>query len=310
MKKLSNNINKQKILIIKHGAFGDVVQADGVLKDIRKAYPKASITLLTSPAYKKMMQRCPHINDVLVDERAPFWQVHKIIKLKQMLEQQTYDKVIDLQNSTRTGIYRNLLCKTSHWIYRPSNEPKPLSGLQGLKILLEKNNIPTKHSLFPKVTWMADKVIGLLDKQKIKKPYIVLIPGCSAKHPEKRWPHFGKLSECLTQLNYEVVSVIGPDEKSMASTLAGKVLKNLSWFELAGVLQEAKFVIGNDTGPTHVASCLNKQGVALFGPSTSAARSELARGEFKTLETKNLKQLSVETLIKKVRRIYKPHKKD
>ncbi len=308
MKKQSNNINNQHILIIKHGAFGDLVQADGVLKDIRNNFPKASITLLTSPAFKKLMQRCPHINKILVDERPAFWKLNKILKLKQTLDKNFYTQVIDLQNSTRTRIYRNLFCKNANWIYRSSTDLKPTSGLQGLLNLLKKNNIQTKYTPYPNVTWMADKVNHILDQQKIKKPYIVLIPGCSAKHPEKRWPHYGKLSEILTQLNYQVVSVIGPDEKSLASTLAGKVLQNLSWFELAGVIQQAKFVIGNDTGPTHVASCLGKKGLALFGSSTSAARSELARGEFKTLETTDLKRLSVETIIKKIRRVYKPKK--
>ncbi len=54
-----------RILIIKHGAFGDLVQALGALQDIRLAYPQAHITLLTSPQFGSLLARCPHVDGLL-----------------------------------------------------------------------------------------------------------------------------------------------------------------------------------------------------------------------------------------------------
>lgn len=65
----------EKILVIKLGAFGDVVQADGALRDIRAFHDDAEIILLTPPPFRKLMSQCPHVDRVLTDSRAPFWRI-------------------------------------------------------------------------------------------------------------------------------------------------------------------------------------------------------------------------------------------
>jgi len=39
---------KENILIIKHGALGDLIQADGIFKSIRTKHKYANIVLITS----------------------------------------------------------------------------------------------------------------------------------------------------------------------------------------------------------------------------------------------------------------------
>ncbi len=39
----------ERVLIIRHGAFGDIVQSDGAFRDIRAHHPGAEIDLLTTP---------------------------------------------------------------------------------------------------------------------------------------------------------------------------------------------------------------------------------------------------------------------
>ena len=74
--------------------------------------------------------------------------------------------------------------------------------------------------------------------------------------------------------------------------MKGVILKNMNWSQLSGVMKKSYFIIGNDSGPSHIASCLNKNGLALFGNSTSAKRSELKKSKFDTLEVNDLKKLS------------------
>ena len=47
--------NAERILVIKLGALGDVVQATGPFAAIRAHHPDAHITLLTSPAYRDFL---------------------------------------------------------------------------------------------------------------------------------------------------------------------------------------------------------------------------------------------------------------
>ena len=56
-------------------------------------------------------------------------------------------------------------------------------------------------------------------------------------------------------------------------------------------------MVGNDTGPSHIASYLNKSGLAIFGPTTSAARAEIGHRNFKTIEVDNLAALTFDQVL-------------
>ena len=47
------------ILIIKHGSLGDLIQANGAIKDIKNFYKNRKILLLTSEPYSLFMSECP-----------------------------------------------------------------------------------------------------------------------------------------------------------------------------------------------------------------------------------------------------------
>jgi ADP-heptose:LPS heptosyltransferase len=290
---------RQRILVIKHGALGDLMQAEGAMKDIRLAYPKAFIALLTSPTFGKLMQRCPHVDAVILDSRPAFWRLAPLITLYRRLMSYRFDIVIDLQNSRRTSFYRQWIFNKAQWMGRLPDAPQPASGFMGLQSIIAQHMKP-HYVAQPNLTWMVEDVTSLLDAQAVKRPYILCFPGSSAAHGEKRWPHYGPLITRLMALGYEVVSVLGPDEVTLAQHLPGKVLTSLNWFMLAGVIHQSAYVIGNDTGPCHIACGLNKTGLAIFGPTTSAERSALARGTFKTVECKDLQALSVEAVLSEV----------
>lgn len=291
----------ESILVIKHGALGDLIQCDGVLRDIRQHFTDADITLLTSPAYADLMQRCPHIDHVLSDPRAPWWQWFQQRPLIRQLKQTDFNYVIDLQNSDRTRLYHHALFADKQWIGRPQGAAAPESGLQGQLDLLKKAAIPIRYALQPDVSWLADDVSHLLRDELQQQAYVALIHGCSAAHPEKRWPYYPQLADALIAHGFEVINIIGPDELELADDLPGftPVLTHglLSWSELAGLLQHASFVIGNDTGPSHLASCLGSPGLALFGSHTSVDRAAIRRGQFQALKVNQLDQLSVESVL-------------
>ena len=67
------------------------------------------------------------------------------------------------------------------------------------------------------------------------------------------------------------------------------------------LINGAKFIIANDTGPAHIASHLDKKGLALFGSHTSAKKVSIENFNFKAISVKDLKDLKVETVISEVR---------
>ena len=52
------------ILIIKHGSLGDLIQANGAIKDIKKTFPDKKVLLLTTPSYANFMTSCPYVDGV------------------------------------------------------------------------------------------------------------------------------------------------------------------------------------------------------------------------------------------------------
>lgn len=290
----------EKILVIKLGAFGDMVQTDGVLHDIRAFHERSEITLLTTRPFLKLMGRCPHVDRVLADPRVPFWKIRSWIALARMFRGERFSRVYDLQKSDRTELYRKLFFSAASWSGRQAG-PQPSSALAGFVTQLENAGVPARHCLSPDVSWMADDMSLFLEREGVRKPYVVLIPGCSAKHPQKRWPYYAQLAEALIERGYAVVTAPGPDEIELSKSIPGHTLLGpngfLNWFELAGVLEEACYVVGNDTGPSHVASCLGKPGLALFGPHTSVSRAGIRRGAFDAIEVPDLAGLPVETVL-------------
>lgn len=293
------------ILIIKHGALGDVIQCEGALHDIREAHPHARITALTEPAYAKILERCPWVDTVIRDPRAPRWRLDKMWKLGRELRALGVDRVYDLQNSSRTADYFRWFFRNTEWsgtvrgCSHPhrARDPKSIHSLQRLKGQLEDAGLTCRHTLTPDVSWMADDMSAFLAEEGLEPGFVLLIPGSSAAHPQKRWPFYAELAGRLLEQGHQVATAPGPDELDLCASIPGKTLTGgsfLGWFELAGVIAQAGFVVGNDTGPSHLAAHMGKPGLALFGSHTSVEKTGIRRADFDAIEVASLKKLSVD----------------
>ena len=292
----------KKILIIKHGALGDLIQADGIIKSIRYEHKNAKLVLLTSKKFVKLMSMCPYIDDQLIDNRSSFFNILSQMNLYKNVKKYKFDIIYDLQNSQRTYIYRKYLFKKIKWV-TTDRKDHPISGLRGLEEMLREYFVISKNIFRPDISWLATDTKNIIKKNKILSKYIVLLPGSSKKNPLKRWPYFVDLAKLLIFKGYEVITILGPEELEMNCSFPGHVFKNLDWFQLSGIIKNSLFVIGNDSGPSHIASCLNNKGLALFGPSTSAIRSELKRGKFEILKVDNLAELTADEVLEVMTKI-------
>ena len=72
------------ILIIKHGSLGDLIQANGAIKDIKEFYGNRKVFLLTSAPYSIFMSECPYIDGVIIDKRLPRWNLFFFIQIKKI----------------------------------------------------------------------------------------------------------------------------------------------------------------------------------------------------------------------------------
>jgi ADP-heptose:LPS heptosyltransferase len=300
----------EDILIIKLGALGDLFQSEGALHDIRLHHPTARITLLTGPAYRKLMERCPWIDAVETDPRAPRWRLDRMLDLRRHLTAKPYSMVYDLQNVSRTAFYRRWFLPRTPWSgtapgcshpHRAAN-PKRIPSLERLAGQLSDAGVPVDHTFRPDLTWVADDVSEILAQAGVVAPYVVLLPGSSARLPHKRWPGYVALAERLIARGTRVVTVPGPEELDLCRTIPGTMLTGtgvtdgswLNFFQLAGVLAGARLAVGNDSGPTHLSAHLGRPTVALFGSHMAARPTGIDRPNVTCLEVPDLKDLDVD----------------
>jgi ADP-heptose:LPS heptosyltransferase len=304
--------SRRKILIIRLGAFGDVLQSEGAIHDIRLAHPGDEITLLTTKPFRRIYERCPWIDRIMVDPRAPRLNVMSLLRLRRELRDERFELIYDLQNSSRTLMYRNWL--DAEWSQKDEaflslqskRLGRRLSILERLKFQLEQAGLETSHTMRPDVSWMADDVTALMEANALKPGFILLLPGSSLRHPQKRWPHYGPLAQSLIDNGHQVVTAPGPDEMGLCQSLPAQAIldqgKPITFNALAGLIRHAKLIIGNDTGPTHLAAYLGAKGLALFGSHTSARATGLD-AFLDIIEVKDLATLQRDEVMARVKKL-------
>ena len=303
------------ILIIKHGSLGDLIQANGAIKDIKNFYKNRKVFLLTTEPYSIFMSECPYVDGVIIDKRLPRWNFFYLNNLKKKVLRYDISKVFDLQNSSRTKFYRRFIIKNTEWsstettleLGQKKNDFDQDPVLDRMEIQLKKSGIETEFIKNIDLEWATTDISRLL-KQYANNEYILLFPFCSIKHQNKKWPYFNKLISELKKNyknKYQILLAPGPKKIEEANKLNGKVVlddnKSINIKTLVSLINRAKFVIANDTGPAHIASHLDRKGLVLFGNHTTANKVSIENRNFKALSVQNLKDLTVETVLNEIK---------
>jgi len=263
-----------RILVIKLGALGDFVQAFGAFASIRAAFPHATFTLLTTAPFVDLAQAAPWFDNILTDERPSMSNLPGLWRLSRKLR--GYDRVFDLQTSGRSKTYFRLAGQPANWSGisegcchphgNPSrNDMHTLARLDDQ--LLDAGVTPLPRSV-PR--WLKGH------GPEIAAPYAVLVPGAAPHRPQKRWPsaRFAEIAKALVAKGIRPVIVGTQPEALLAQDIlrtcpdALDLTGRTTLVELAGVLDRAQIVIGNDTGPMHLAAAMDTPCITLFGPDS------------------------------------------
>ena len=304
------------ILIIKHGSLGDLIQANGAIQDIKNTYKTSKVLLLTSIAYLEFMSSCPYIDGVILDKRLPRWNLLYLKDLKTLLEKYEFSHVFDLQNSNRTKFYKKYLLKKPIWSSSETalDEGEKLSDFNEDSVLnrmekqLKKSNVTIKNTQDINLKWSIQDISRSL-KQYTNGEFVLLFPFCSKKNVQKKWPYFAELIIKIKEIyknKYPVLIAPGPNEIEEAEKLNAKIVLeknqpvNINF--LISLINSAKYIVSNDTGPAHICSHLNKNGLALFGSHTTAKKVNIGNTNFKTLTVKNLDDLKIEEVLNNIRK--------
>ena len=305
------------ILVIKHGSLGDIVQISGAIKDISKNHPGDQLHVLTTKPYFDLLKKNPYISNVILDKRLPRYNLIYLYLLMKNIKKYKFFKVYDLQNSSRTAFYKNILFpKATKEIWSSTETTLPEgttkddfdkdSVLSRFDHQLKSSGINTNHTLSPDFSWSPSDISQIKNYHQLDK-YIVLFPFCSPHLTSKKWPYYNDLISMINDKSdnkFKVVIAPGPGEIKDASSInALCVLDNgkaLDISQLAALIKDSSFVVSNDTGPAHMTSHLGSKGIALFGSHTTPFKVSIERENFKAVQVDNLSKLSAARVMQKI----------
>ena len=261
-----------RVLVIRHGAFGDIVMTFPAFAAIRARHAQDEITLLTTKAYANLLSASPWFDKIEIDDKPDWWNIPGLLRLKRQLS--GFGMVYDLQTSGRSSHYFALAGRPP-WsgISRGCQFPdaanrETLHSRERLEQQLRLARLPTPMAV-PNLSWHAGDISGL----NLPPAYAVLVPGAAPHRPEKRFPA-EKFHEVAQALNLPVVIAGTASEQPLAQTIGGQDLTGKTdFFQLAAVFRGASLAIGNDTGPMHLAAALGVPCISLFSAASEPART-------------------------------------
>lgn len=276
-----------RVLVIKLSALGDFVQALGAARLIREHHFSARITLLTTETYEPLAKACPYFDLIESDGRPS--EPAGAAQLLARLRSARFDMVYDLQTNDRSGFYFQALrpwppmwsgvapgCSHPH----ANPDRLRLHTLDRLADQLRFAGYPLEEGApgpLPDISWirraLRDPPRLQPEYYNIKPPYVLLVPGASGRHPEKRWPaeRFAELAGRIAARGLTPVVVGAADEREAGALIAQRekrarvIVSRTDLFQLAALAERAAAAVGNDTGPMHLAAAAGSPCVVLFG---------------------------------------------
>jgi ADP-heptose:LPS heptosyltransferase len=303
------------ILVIKFGAFGDMVQALGPFAAIRKHHSDAQITLLTTPPFAEFAKMTGLFDQVRSDGRRKLlprlpdiWPLGSWA-LAADLAKSGFSRVYDLQTSRRSSLLFRL------W---PGRKPEWSGIARGASHPHRNPHRNFMHTIERQWDQLADA--GLLEHVApdlsfaaanpqsfgIQGPYALIAPGGAGHRPDKRWPLDRFIGIAKHIAAHDLTPVIighGREEQAMAARMIQDVPKaqslvgQTSLCDLAGLMRQTKFAIGNDSGPMHLASAAGIPCLVLFGPASDPALCAPRGAKVQVLRAIPMTHLTIEQVI-------------
>lgn len=301
----------KRIAIIKLSAMGDIIHAMVALQYIKKQYPNLKIDWFVESAFAPILENNPDINEIikldLKSVKKDKKEIINQIKLIKKYEKNSYDLVIDAQGLIKSAIVSFFLGKNRVGFSKNSTREKLASFFYTKKvdIAYDKNAIERNVKILSQALNFEITKDDILNKKpflfykneneviyeyfsKDKKNVLFVI---GASWPSKMYSK-EKFAKIINNLDENCLITWGNEaEKDIADFIANiskaKVLPKLDLNSLKAIMSKVDLVIGNDTGPTHMAWALNIPSITLFG-NTPGYRNTYITNTNKIIESKSI----------------------
>lgn len=277
------------VLVIRLRSIGDVVLTLPALQALHDWRPDLRIHMLVEPLSAPLLEGHPAIAEVIVLRK--FWETVRLLRRRDfaiafnMHGGPTSAFLTRLSGAPARVCWAQRQFSSFYNVHVPIRFP--VAGRiemhtaehrlqQFLYTGLPEEPLPAAKLYFNPDA--AERVRRKLAEKGIgpDQPYAVIRPGAS--HANKRWPteRFAAIAQWLREA-YRIATVVnlGPGDEEIEADVRkhfssiAPILNTLDLRGLIALLAGSSLFVGNDTGPTHIASALGKKCVVVFGASDS-----------------------------------------
>jgi lipopolysaccharide heptosyltransferase II len=297
----------KRILIVNVNWIGDVIFSTPFIKAVREAYPDGHIACLIHPRCADILKDNPRIDEIIIyDEEGRHRGIMGKLRLARHIRKGRFDTAFILHRSFTkafltfiAGIKKRVGYPTKHRdflltkaIDLPDHE---IHKVEYFLNLARGAGINARENAYEFFVTDEDrgavnkflKQNGVEDKDRI----VVLCPG--GNWDPKRWPgeNFALLADMLIEsLGVKIVLSGAEKDISLARNIRN-MMKNTpitscgatTLKELGCLLERARLVIANDSGPMHLAVAMKTNVIALFGPTSPELTGPYGKGNYTVL---------------------------
>jgi len=275
------------IAIVRLSALGDIINSAVVLQFIHAKFPELKIDWITEEIFAPILQNHPYIENIYTLNLKKLKKEKSFKLLKQSIKEirsfGTYDMVIDMQGLIKSAIVSRLLSKNTHGFDKNSTREslasllyKTSSSIPYETGVIKRNCFVVSDALRFHVndTMISNKeaIFTSMKSFQLRRDVQNIAFVIGASWESKIYPKelVAKVCNELEEQSYiiwgnekEKESAQWICEHSKFAVLAPK----LQLDELISFISEMDLLIGNDTGPTHMAWAQNIPSITLFGPT-------------------------------------------
>lgn len=271
---------------------GDIIHSMVALQYIKKEYPDIIIDWFVEKSFSEVLKNNPDIDNIyelnLKEIKKKKSAVFSQIKELKEYSKNNYDLVIDAQGLIKSAIVAKLLGKSIAGFGKKSIREKLASFFYTTKVNIayDKNTIDRNVKILSEPLGFKITSQNILEKRPFlfyknednaiydflsnDKKNIIFVIGStweSRNYPKEK---FAKIANSLKE---NILIVWGSEEEKEKANWIEKnsnyarALPKIDLNSLKAVISKSDLLIGNDTGPTHMAWGLNIPSITIFGPT-------------------------------------------
>ena len=283
------NKDIKRIAIVRLSALGDIINSAVVLQFVNKQFPDAKIEWITEEVFSSLLNTHPLIHAVHSVNIKQIKKNKSISLLKETISHLNslgkFDIIIDMQGLIKSSIVSRIIGKNTHGFDKNSTRESLASFFYKTTSNIAYDENIGKRNCFVVADALNFEINDemLLNKEKVfptakykhednEKKNIAIVIGASWE--SKKYPKENVVKLC-DELKENCLIVWGSEKEKedgewiCSNSKYAKLAPKLSLTELISYIDSCDLLIGNDTGPTHMAWAQNISSITLFGPTTT-----------------------------------------